>query len=271
MKSFDPKSLPVPQLHEYLLGTIAPRPIAWVSTMDDNGNPNLAPFSFFNIFGSNPATLIFSPSRRVRDNSTKDTLRNADLIKECVINICSWETVNQMVLSSADFGSDINEFEKAGLTPLKSEIVKPYRVAEAIAQFECKVQQIISTGEHGGAGQLVICEVVYVHLQDHIIDEQTGKIDPHKVDGIGRLGGLWYTRAKEGLFIVPNPKPTAGIDHLPESIKHSSVLSGSDLAALAMSPDMDQAVKPFSLALHLDVKKLIEQNQISEAWKILKI
>ena len=171
MLSFDPKNIPTNILHGYLLSAVAPRPIAFASTVDKNGKPNLSPFSFFNVFSSNPPILVFSPSRRVRDNSVKHTLVNAEATKEVVINVVNYDIVQQMSLSSTEYPEGVNEFEKAGLTMLKSDVVKPFRVAESPVQFECKVNDIIKLGKEGGAGNLIICEVVKFHISKDVLDK----------------------------------------------------------------------------------------------------
>ncbi|RYD78158.1 MAG: flavin reductase family protein [Sphingobacteriales bacterium] len=269
-KSYDPKEIPTSQLHEYLLSTIAPRPIAWASTIDANGKVNLAPFSFFNVFGSNPPTLIFSPARRVRDNTTKHTLENAMATKEVVINIASYDLVGQMMLSSAEFEDDVNEFEAANLTPEPSLKVRPPRVKESPAQFECIVKDIIATGDQGGAGNLVICEIVHVHLREDIFDGE--KIDPRKVDNVARMGYLYYTRAAEGLFELPNPKGKTGLgfDRLPDFIKSSHTLTGNELARLASIsyiPGNDEVTMVETSTGMADILSKYGNSKIEDIWK----
>jgi flavin reductase (DIM6/NTAB) family NADH-FMN oxidoreductase RutF len=202
MLTIDPKELNTKELHGYLMGSVGPRPIALASTIDENERPNLSPFSFFNIFSANPPIAIFSPSRRSRDNSTKHTLENASKTKEVVINLVSYNIVEQMSLSSADFSKGVNEFTKSGFTPVPSEKVKPFRVKESPVQLECVVQDIISMGNEGGAGNLVICEIVKIHISEHVLDTNK-QIDPHKIDLVGRMGGNWYCRASgESIFKV---------------------------------------------------------------------
>jgi flavin reductase (DIM6/NTAB) family NADH-FMN oxidoreductase RutF len=234
IKSFDPKELTVARVHEILLGTVAPRPIAWASTVDKYGKVNLAPFSFFNVFGSNPPILVFSPNKRVRDNTTKHTLSNIESTRECVINIASYSLSERMVITSTEYAHDVDEFVKAGLTPEPSVKVRPPRVKEATAQYECIVRDIIYTGEGGGAANLIICEVVQIHVQDHIFNEQD-RIDPVKVDNIARLGASWYTRAKEGLYAMTNPTGTTniGYDGLPAHVLESRYLTAADISLLA--------------------------------------
>jgi flavin reductase (DIM6/NTAB) family NADH-FMN oxidoreductase RutF len=291
-RSYDPKTIPTPQLHEHLLGTIAPRPIAWASTVDAQGRVNLSPFSFFNIFSSNPPVLIFSPSRRVRDNTTKHTLENAKATGEVVINIANYELAGQMILSSGEFEEGINEFEQSNLVMEPSTLVKPPRVKESPAQFECRVRDIISLGENGGAGNLIICDIIYVHLSEHIFDEH-GKVDPVRVDNIARMGRIWYTRAKEGLFEHPTPRGTKGIgfSRLPEHVRVSTHFTPSEMAKLASIDYMPgeaelemvressgmQEIKDkygnhkeeFNSKVHALAKTLIAENKLEEAWKVL--
>jgi flavin reductase (DIM6/NTAB) family NADH-FMN oxidoreductase RutF len=205
IKSIDPISLETKELHKILLSSIAPRPIAFASTIDSNGNVNLSPFSYFNVFSSNPPILIFSPSRRVRDNTTKHTLENAMETKEVVINVVNFPIVEQMSKSSIEYEKGVNEFIETGLTQVKSLLVKPPRVLESPVSFECKVQDVVSLGESGGAGQLIIAKVVQIHIYKKFIDKN-GDIDSEKLDLVARMGGDWYTRAtKESMFKIPKP------------------------------------------------------------------
>ncbi|MBT7528993.1 MAG: flavin reductase family protein [Flavobacteriaceae bacterium] len=205
IKSIDPINLETKKLHKILLSSIAPRPIAFASTIDSNGNVNLSPFSYFNVFSSNPPILIFSPSRRVRDNTTKHTLENAMETKEVVINVVNFPIVEQMSKSSVEYEKGVNEFIETGLTQVKSLLVKPPRVLESPISFECKVQDIISLGESGGAGQLIIAKVVQIHIDKKFIDNK-GDIDSEKLDLVARMGGDWYTRTtKESMFKIPKP------------------------------------------------------------------
>lgn len=283
-KEVDPKSIKTPELHGLLLGAIAPRPIAFASTIDKEGKVNLSPFSFFNVFGANPPILIFSPARRGRDNTTKHSYENVKEVAEVVINIANYPMVEQMSLASTEYDKGINEFVKAGFTEAKSTKVKPPRVAESPVAFECKVNQIIETGEDGGAGNLVICEVIHIHLNKGILDEN-GKIDPFKLDPIGRLGGNWYSRSKNALFEVEKPlqKLGIGVDALPEEIRNSTILTGNDLGKLGniekipdeeelngiSIPDSYQKNKKDSNELHLLAHQLLEENKLMEAWKVL--
>lgn len=232
--SVDPSNLSTVKLHQYLLSAIAPRPIAFVSTADKQGNVNLSPFSYFNVFGANPPLLIFSPARRVRDNTTKHTLENVLENPEAVINMVDYALVEQMSLSSTEYDKGINEFVKTGLTQIASEKISVPRVAEAPVSFECKVQKVIETGEQGGAGNLVLCEVVQIHIRASLTDDND-MIDPEKLDLVGRMGGSWYTRSgRETLFEIPKPLKTKGIgvDSLPEHARLSDVLTGNNLGRL---------------------------------------
>ena len=282
MTSFEPKDLPTAKLHGYLLSAVAPRPIAFASTIDKNANPNLSPFSFFNVFSANPPILIFSPARRVRNNTTKHTLENAEITKEVVINVVNYDIVQQMSLSSTEYGEGVNEFEKAGLTMLKSDIVKPFRVAESPVQFECKVNEIIKLGTEGGAGNLIICEVVKLHINDTVINE-SGSIDQEKLDLVSRAGGSYYSRAKTGFFEIPKPLSTLGIgvDALPENIRNSKVLTGNDLGLLANVEALPTKqendaylVKHDISVLNVDQKhkkahNLLSFGDVENAWKVL--
>jgi len=233
MASFDPKHISTAKLHGYLLSAVAPRPIAFASTMDADGNPNLSPFSFFNVFSANPPILIFSPARRVRDNTTKHTLENAKATKEVVINVVNYDIVQQMSLSSTEYAKGVNEFEKSGLTMLESEVVKPFRVAESPVQFECKINEIVALGTEGGAGNLIICEVVKFHIDDSVLDDNDIIIQ-EKLDLVARAGGSYYNRAKKGFFEIPKPLLTLGIgvDAMPSEVKNSMILTGNDLGML---------------------------------------
>jgi flavin reductase (DIM6/NTAB) family NADH-FMN oxidoreductase RutF len=219
--------------HGYLLSAVGPRPIAFASTLDAQGRPNLSPFSFFNVFSANPPVLVFSPARRVRDNSTKHTLNNVLATREVVINVVDYSIVQQASLASTEYAEGENEFIKAGLTMEPSDLVKPFRVAESPVQFECKVVKVEALGQEGGAGNLVFAEIVKMHIKQHILDME-GRIDPAKIDQVARMGGNWYCRAKEGLFEVPKPLNSRGIgiDNIPEHIRHSKLLTGNDLGKL---------------------------------------
>ncbi len=238
MLSIDPKAIPTPQLHQYLVGSVAPRPIAFVSTLDQEGVPNLAPYSFFNVFSSNPPICVFSSNRRVGDNTTKDTLHNVQATGECVINLVSFGIVRQMALSSVEYPSGVSEFEMAGLTPIPSDEVAPFRVKESPVQLECKIKEILPLGDQGGAGHLVICEIVRLHVSEEILDEE-GRIHPQKIDLMGRLGRAFYVRSSgESIHrIYQNVREQGmGFPALPLSTQHSKVLTGNDLAYLAALP-----------------------------------
>ena len=234
MVSINPKDISTGKLHSYLLSAVAPRPIAFASTIDAEGNPNLSPYSFFNVFSANPPILIFSPARRVRDNTTKHTLENVMHTKEVVINVVNYDIVQQMSLSSSEYAKGVNEFDKSGLTMLASEVVKPFRVAESPVQFECKVNEIVHLGTAGGAGNLVICEVVKLHISKDVLDENNS-INQEKLDLVARAGGSYYSRAQNSFFEIPKPISTLGIgvDAMPDQIKNSMVLTGNDLGMLA--------------------------------------
>ena len=292
MLQITPKDLKVSEIHQYMLGAIAPRPIAFVSTVDAEGNVNLSPFSFFNAFGANPPTVVFSPALRGRDGVTKNTLDNVKATKEAVINVVSYEMVQQMSLASSEYPKGVNEFLKAGFTEQASVMVKAPRVKESPVQMECIVKEIISTGETGGAGQLVICEIVMMHINEEILD-QNGKIDPVKIDLVSRLGGDWYGRSSKGLFIVPKPLTTLGIgvDQLPEAIRLSKILTGNDLGMLGNTEKLpeeseinsfkerEDVKKLFDVlhgdhenlttAVHLAAHKLLSEGNVKEAWMIL--
>ncbi len=287
MLSFEPKDVTPVQLQGYLQSAVAPRPIAFASTISALGLPNLSPFSFFNVFSSNPPILIFSPARRVRDNTVKHTLINAEAIQEVVINVVTYGIVQQASLSSTEYADNVNEFVKAGLTQIPSDIVKPYRVKESPVQFECKVNQIIPLGTEGGAGNLVICEVVKIHIDESILNEG-GTIDQRKIDLVSRLGNNWYSRANQGLFEVPKPVANLGIgvDAIPTFIKKSAIFDGNDLGILgnvealptpsevAIFVEGNFEVKALLSAddeqkIHIKAKEYLNQNDVSSAWKLL--
>lgn len=289
MISFDPKDLSIGRLHGYLLSAVAPRPIAFASTMDSEGRPNLSPFSFFNVFSANPPILIFSPARRVRDNSVKHTLENVEDVKEVVINVVNYDMVHQMSLSSTEYDKGVNEFEKAGLTMLKSDKVKPFRVAESPVQFECKVNDIIKLGTEGGAGNLVICEVVKFHITEEVLNDDN-MIVQEKLDLVARAGGDYYNRAKKGFFEIPKPLLSKGIgvDAIPDHIKNSMILTGNDLgmlgniATLPTQKDINLFLKDISERYpninemthrqkHKLAKNYLSYGDVVSAWKVLLI
>ncbi|MEL6635855.1 MAG: flavin reductase family protein [Bacteroidota bacterium] len=235
MLSIDPEQIATRDLHQFLLGCVAPRPIAFVSTLDEEGRPNLAPYSFFNAFSSNPPIVVFSSNRRVADNTTKDTLYNIQNTREAVINVVNYDIVRQMTVTSIQYPAEISEFDKAGLTPIPSEVVRPFRVQESPAHLECQVQDIITLGEHGGAGHLIICRVVRLHIAKHVVDERN-RIDPHKIDLMGRMGRAHYVRASgDAIHTIVQPvlKIGVGYDALPESFRRSPILSANNLGQLA--------------------------------------
>lgn len=292
MLSIDPKTLPVQKLHQYLLGAVGPRPIAFASTVDAEGNANLAPFSFFNVFSANPPILIFSPARSGRTNETKDTYKNVKVIPEVVINVVNYDIVHQMSLASSPYAPGVSEFEKAGFTALDSDLIKPKRVGESPVQFECKVNEVVELGHEGGAGNLIICEVVKIHINEAVLDEN-GSIDQFKIDLVSRMGGNWYCRAdKKSMFEITKPITTCGIgfDQLPLDIKQSTVLTGNDLGHLAgieelpnetdvneykllelseLFVSLENEPKNLEIALHLKAKELLEKNQLRDAWLTL--
>jgi flavin reductase (DIM6/NTAB) family NADH-FMN oxidoreductase RutF len=292
MKTIIPAETPTPDLHQYMISAIAPRPIAFVSTLDAAGNPNLAPYSFFNAFSSNPPIVIFSSNRRVRGNTTKDTLQNIEETGECVINMVNYAIVHPMALASVEYPADVNEFEKAGLTPLASDIVKPFRVAEAPVQMECKVNQVIKLGDKGGAGNLILCEVVRIHLHENILNEK-GRIDPYKIDLVARMGRHYYCRANgDAIFelVQPVDKLGMGIDQLPAYIRSSTVLTGNNLAQLATEiaiPTEEECqniktdmriidilagnIQDRPLQLHQYAKQLLDNGEVEKAWKVLMV
>lgn len=285
MISINPKDISTGELHKYLLGAIAPRPIAFASTIDKEGKPNLSPFSFFNVFGANPPVLIFSPARSVRNNTTKHTLDNVEDIKEVVINIVNYNIVQQMSLSSSMYAKGVNEFEKSGLTMLASDVVKPFRVAESPVQFECKVNDIIYTGKEGGAGNLIVCEVVKLHVNEDVLDD-SGNIDQYKIDLVARAGGNFYTRARDGFFEIPKPISTLGIgvDKIPFEIRNSSVLTGNNLGLLGNVEELPtkEAVNNFTKEhpkfleiseekKHTFAQEYLNENDVESAWKVLLI
>ncbi|HRH36785.1 MAG TPA: flavin reductase family protein [Flavobacteriales bacterium] len=292
MKDFDASKLSVGEIHGLLVGGIGPRPIALASTVDAEGRPNLSPFSFFNCFGANPPLLIFSPARRGRDNTTKHSYHNVKAVPEVVINVVTYAMVQQVSVASGEFAEGVNEFEKSGLTPIASEKVKPFRVKESPVQFECVVKQVIETGTGGGAGNLVLCEVVMIHVSDDVLDAN-GKIDQRKLDLVGRLGGHFYTRAHgDALFELaqPNTHIGVGVDALPKEARLSHTLTGNELGQLGSAliiPD-ETAVNEYKLtelsdtfialqnepekllaALHQHASKLLSNGKLDEAWKTI--
>lgn len=288
MLTVDPSAIPTRDLHQYILGAVSPRPIAFASTISVDGLANLAPYSFFNAFSSNPPILIFSSNRRVANNTTKDTLKNVEDTGEVVINVVPYRIVRQMALCSIEYPSEVDEFAKAGLTPLASERVRPFRVAESPVQMECRVEQILPLGEKGGAGNLIICRIELMHIDEAVLNDK-GRIDPHKIDLMGRMGRFYYARASgEAVYEVVQEVTALGIgfDGLPPGLRHSSVLTGNELGqlasrlslpsfeeaadALAQDPHIQQllhAVKPRE-ALHRYVQELLLRNEPERAAQV---
>ena len=292
MPSFSPEDLITRDRHRILLGAIGPRPIALVSTVDEFGKPNLSPYSFFNIFSSNPPTLIFSPARRVRDNTTKDTLHNALREQEVVVNVVNYDLVQQVNLSSAEYPSHVDEFVKSGLTPVPSELVAPPRVAESPVSLECIVKDVVALGEEGGAGNLVICEIKKIHCAAHVMSDEGG-LDQEVLDLVGRMGKNWWVRASgDALFSVGAPTVGIGVDQIPMVIRNSTVLTGNDLGLLGgvtvlpTEEEIEQKKNDFDIrrllqnyadgierreALHEVARELLENGHVHEAWKVLLI
>ena len=292
MKSINPKEIEIPKLHRYLLGSVGPRPIAFASTIDSKGNINLAPFSFFNVFSANPPIMIFSPARSGRTNESKDTYNNVKEVPEVVINVVTHEMVHQMSLASSPYGSDVSEFEKAGFTSLASDMITPPRVKESPVQFECKVNEVIELGDQGGAGNLIICEVLRIHVEERLLDENE-MIDQHKIDLVSRMGGNWYCRAdKNSMFEIQKPITTCGIgfDALPTDIRNSSILSGNDLGQLAgieqlpnetdvneykllelseLFLSLEEDAVQLEIEIHKRAQDLLKRNLLEEAWLTL--
>lgn len=283
---FSPHDISTKDFHAYLLGAVAPRPICFASTIDEDGNANLSPFSFFNVFGSNPPTAVFSPARRVRDNTTKHTLKNAEATREVVIAVVSYAMVQQVSLASCEYPEGVDEFEKSGFTKGRADKVRPYLVQESPVNLECIVKDIYKTGEEGGAGNLIICEIVRVHIKDEILGADQ-MIDPHKIDLVARMGKDFYCRASgDAVFEVPKPNLNLGIgfDQLPESIRNSEVLTGNDLGMLANvsalpEPEnvrdnrLEELLKntgqPDLRKLHQYAQEQLCQGNVERAWQIL--
>lgn len=293
MLTINPKEVSTNIFHSYLLGAVAPRPIAFASTVDLVGNPNLAPFSFFNVFSANPPIAIFSPALSGRTGKTKHTYDNVKEVPEVVINMVNYNMVQQTSLASTEYAKGINEFTKAGFTPIASEMVKPFRVKESPAQLECKVKQVIELGDKGGAGNLIICEIVLIHISEDVLDENK-IIDPNKMDLVARLGANWYSRTNgNSLFEVTKPVLNLGIgiDQIPAHIRKSNVLTGNNLGQLGnieKIPSIEEVVEyknagtineAFEMYgknlnkleehLHHLAKGLLESNKVAEAWKVL--
>ena len=277
IKTIDIQSGETAGLYQYLSAAVTPRPIAFVSTIDSEGNENLSPFSFFNVFSVNPPILVFSPVRRVRNNTSKHTLDNVHQVKECVISLVTEEIAQQVSLASCDFDKETNEFEKAGFTAIKSDLISPSRIKESPINFECKVNEVITLGEEGGAGSLVLCEVLKMHIDESVLDENNA-IDPFKLNIVSRLGANWYGKTnKDSLYEIAKPisKMGMGIDNLPEEIRKSVILTGNELAILASAENIP-AKKEFTPIdkknteeKHILAKELLSQGKAEDAWQIL--
>ena len=277
MLTLDPKELSVAKLHHYLLGSIGPRPIAFASTIDNKGNRNLAPFSFFNVFSANPPILIFSPARSGRTNTTKNTHDNVMEVAEVVINVVTYDMVHQMSLTSSPFEAGVDEFEKAGFTPIESDTIRPFRVKESPVQIECKVIEVKELGQNGGAGNLVICEVQKIHISEEVLDENQ-MVDQQKIDLVSRMGGNWYCRGNSNsMFEVDKPITTigVGVDSLPDKIRTSKDLSGNDLGILGnmQSLPSDEEIEIHcaefdTLSIQM-ARSLINENEPIKAYSVL--
>lgn len=282
MLTLNPKDLTIPVLQKYLQNAIAPRPICFASTIDKKGYPNLAPFSFFNIFSTNPPIAIFSPAYSGRTGAPKDTLLNVLEVPECVINVVTYNMVHQTSLASSPFAKEVNEFEKAGFTQVASDFVKPFRVKESPVQLECKVIEVKELGKSGGAGNLVICEIIKIHIDETILNE-ANQIDTHKIDLVARMGDNWYCRANgDALFEVQKPITSIGVgfDAIPTEIKNSSILTGNNLGLLGSIEALptDEEITEFKKTLkvfanvaeqHLYSQSLLNANKVKEAWLVL--
>ena len=292
MLTIDPIELGNPKAHHYLLGAVGPRPICFASTIDSKGNRNLAPFSFFNVFSSNPPVAIFSPARSGRTGKQKDTYNNVKHVPEVVINLVNYNMVEQMSLSSSPYQPNVDEFIKSGFTPIASETIRPYRVKESPVQMECDVFNIMELGENGGAGNLIMCKIKKIHIQDDILDNNN-MIDQHKIDLVSRMGGNWYCRSdKNSMFEITKPITTCGIgfDNIPAEILNSSILSGNDLGKLGgieqlpnetevneykltdlseLFIEYEDNQKQLELALHQKAKSMLNKDLLEEAWKTL--
>ncbi len=292
MLTINPKDIPVPKLHHYLLGSIGPRPICFASTVDANGVGNIAPFSFFNVFSANPPIAIFSPARSGRTNTTKDTYNNVKQVPEVVINVVNYSIVYQMSLASSPYPPEISEFDKSGLTPVPSELVRPFRIKESPVQLECKVVEVKELGNEGGAGNLIICEIIKLHISEDVLNEDQ-MVDQKKIDLVARMGGNWYCRADQNsMFEIEKPITTCGIgyDQIPEEIRNSKVLTGNDIGQLGgieelpnetdvneyklmtlsdLFIEFEDNATQLELELHKLSKKLLEKNKLEEAWLTL--
>jgi len=287
MLKINPAEVKTNLLHSYLLGSVAPRPIAFASTIDKNGVPNLSPFSFFNVFSAKPPIAIFSPARSGRTGEHKHTFENIKEIPEVVINVVNYDLVQQASLTSTEYPKGVNEFEKAGLTAISSEMIKPFRVKESPVQMECKVRDVIELSNEPGSGNLIICEILLMHIDEKILDAN-GTIDPDKIDLVARMGGNWYLRASgNAKFEIPKPIGTMGIgvDSIPQNIRNSKILTGNNLGALGNveklpTKDVVESFRNSDIykslgelnseeKKHSAAKQLLDKNMSAEAWKIL--
>ncbi len=271
MKTVIPSELSAVQLQTIMQTAVSPRPIALASTVDKDGNSNLSPFSFFNMFSTVPPVLIFSPSRRVRDNTTKHTLENILEVPEVVIGTVNFPIVQQISLASTEYEGGVNEFIKSGLTMQDADLVRPKLIGECPVNFECKVLEVKPLGDQGGAGNLVICEVQKIHIREEYLNEQ-GNLDQAKLDMVARLGSNWYSRNNEyNLFEVPKPLVTKGIgfDQLPEVIRYSKVFTGNDLGMLANVETLSAGEYHSDETIHRNAQQLLLESKIEEAWKVL--
>ena len=292
MLSIDLSEIGVSKAHHYLLSAVGPRPICFASTIDEKGRSNLAPFSFFNVFSSNPPIAVFSPSRSGRTGQHKDTFNNVQKVKQVVINLVNYKMVEQMSLASSPYSPETDEFVKSGLTPLKSELIKPFRVKEAPVQMECEVIEIKELGQSGGAGNLVICKILKMHIAEELLNDEK-MIDQEKIDLVARMGGDWYCRTdSNSMFEIKKPISTKGIgfDQIPKEILNSTILSGNDLGKLGgieALPDetdvnefrlielselfleFEDNAKALEIALHKKAKYFLSKNQLEAAWKTL--
>ncbi len=273
MKSISPSEISSVQLQTIMQTAVSPRPIALASTVGKDGNNNLSPFSFFNMFSTVPPILIFSPSRRVRDNTTKHTLENVLEVPEVVIGTVNFPIVQQISLASTEYENGVNEFIKSGLTMKNADLVQPQLIEECPVNFECQVLEVKSLGDQGGAGNLVICEVKKIHIREEYLNEE-GNLDQKKLDMVARLGGNWYSRNNQNnLFEVPKPLITKGIgfDLLPDAVKYSKVFTGNDLGMLANVEVLPSENCHEDQNIHLEAQKFLLENKINEAWKLLVI
>ena len=272
MLIIDPDKTAPLDMYQFLIGSVAPRPIAFVSTLDTEGVPNLAPFSFFNAFSANPPMVVFSPSRRAADASRKDTLNNVESTRECVINMVSHDIVRQMSLTAVNFPPETDEFKKAGLTPIASDLVKPFRVAESPVQMECKVEQILPLGDGASSGFLVVCRVLRMHINEAVLTDDKRRIDPNRINLVGRLGRFWYTKASgESLFELAQPERPSpiGFDGLPPSIRKSNVLTGNHLAEIAGLIELPSKEAILSIKNDTRIQKIVFASDKIQALHLL--